>query len=223
MRLSVDFDCFEIDACVNNPCETNSSCTDLPPPALNSPADRACACRTGYRAAPELGVDVCLEINACDRFSCDINATCIDHIPPALDALTDRTCLCNVGYTGNGEVCVSLASLIVNKMANATTAVASSSPPPEPAVIAIVATIVSITVIAVICAVVIYLRRQYKQANPYHKLPKVVHYHHHHYHQPDGTVQVQSEQGFGMANPAYVSTVHSSRPYTGYADVRPNF
>lgn len=47
---SSDRQCINIDACIDFPCSVfASSCTDLPPPALNAASGRTCgACITGY-------------------------------------------------------------------------------------------------------------------------------------------------------------------------------
>jgi len=40
----------DIDACVNNPCDPNAVCTDLPDPAPDGPTGRRCDCNAGFAA-----------------------------------------------------------------------------------------------------------------------------------------------------------------------------
>ena len=45
----------DLDACMANPCDANATCTDLPPPALDTPTGRICACNPGFIGDGEPG------------------------------------------------------------------------------------------------------------------------------------------------------------------------
>eukprot|EP00050_Salpingoeca_kvevrii_P018124 m.71013 g.71013 ORF g.71013 m.71013 type:complete len:1871 (-) comp7913_c1_seq2:312-5924(-) len=61
--------CLPINACVNNPCDENAICTDLPAPALDNAAGRTCACIDGYSGTGE--PDGCTDIDACSINPCN--------------------------------------------------------------------------------------------------------------------------------------------------------
>jgi len=50
-----DGTCADVDACVDNPCDAEASCTDLAPPALNDPDGRICECQEGFEGSGEPG------------------------------------------------------------------------------------------------------------------------------------------------------------------------
>ncbi len=96
----------DIDACVNNPCDSvNGTCTDLPAPALDVEDGRTCGCNEGFALNSD-GV-TCdpipdEEIDACENNPCDDNAICTDIIDGPDDE-SGRTCACDDGFEGSGE------------------------------------------------------------------------------------------------------------------------
>ncbi|CAH1226359.1 CD209 [Branchiostoma lanceolatum] len=84
----------EIDACFNNPCDAQATCTDNSAPAL----DANCTCNAGYTGDGLANGTGCSDNDACTDDPCDAQATCTDNPAPALDA----NCTCNDGYTGDG-------------------------------------------------------------------------------------------------------------------------
>lgn len=69
------------DACVNNPCGANATCTDLPPPALDDANGRTCACNPGFTGDATLG---CTDIDECavDNGGCTSSASTIFPVSP---------------------------------------------------------------------------------------------------------------------------------------------
>ena len=106
----------EIDECLDNPCDSNATCT-------NTDGSYICECNTGFTGngtnCTGTSVFLCvrfeassfLDINECEMVisPCDGNATCTDTEGSFL-------CVCNSGYSGNGSSCASTyVELFVHK------------------------------------------------------------------------------------------------------------
>ncbi len=124
----------DIDACVNNMCDADATCADMPPPAPDTPAGRTCTCNTGFVGNGEPGM--CADVDACIANACDANATCADLAAPAPNTPAGRTCTCDAGFVGNGEpgMCADVDACINNPCdANATCADMAAPAPDTPA------------------------------------------------------------------------------------------
>eukprot|EP00729_Bicosta_minor_P004642 gene4642-7883_t len=107
--------CADINACVNNECDSDATCADKPAPALDDADGRTCTCNDGFEGTGE--IDGCADINACVTNECDSDATCADKPAPALDDADGRTCTCNDGFEGTGEIdgCADINACVTNE------------------------------------------------------------------------------------------------------------
>lgn len=94
--------CADLNACANNPCRTNASCTDLVAPAPDSPDGRTCSCGPGFL---EGSASDCVDIDECTESfdDCGPDSVCDNY-------LGGFQCRCDGGtldVNGDGSVCAS--------------------------------------------------------------------------------------------------------------------
>jgi len=97
--------CADVDACVDHPCESGQTCTDIAAPAPDTSEGRSCS-------------SIQPDVDACSEFPCESGQICTDLASPAPNSSEGRSCspgepdvdACIEFPCEGGQICTDLAS-----------------------------------------------------------------------------------------------------------------